>query len=349
MRHPFDGLLGVGRLQGSEEPQGTGMTRRSVLGKMVFATAGVLGAGAIARAQGLTTQALGEEGGRGRPTTLAIGEEGGPGTDPGTTDTVAATTEPFGEEAGNVTSRAVPGLEDGGLPEPKPTEAKGEDGGGPVTKALNEGGTSNGLGEEGGFTRAKGEGGGPVTGALNEGGGPAPGEQVVLVKPLTLDVQEKDLEKAWAEMGSDVAGKSLQACAELYGAKEGFTYLKAHLNIKVVQPDEKELTAIIVKLDDNEFAAREDAEAKLIKFGPPIQGAIEKALKDHKSAEMQMRLNRILNKFKENNPLLQAEHALEVLVALRTPEGKQLLKDLASGDEKDWLAQKAKKALDRVK
>jgi hypothetical protein len=87
----------------------------------------------------------------------------------------------------------------------------------------------------------------------------------------------------------------------------------------------------------------------LIKFGPAIKPAIEQALKDHESAEMHMRLNRVLTRFKESNPALQAEHGVEVLVALRTAEAKQLLKDLAARDEKDWLAQKAKKALDRVK
>src|ERR1051326_4846281 len=356
MQHPFDGLRGVGRLQGGEQETSTGMTRRSVIGKMAFAAAGVLGASTLARAQVLTTQAIGEEGGPGaQPTTLALGEEGGKLTkalneDGGATDgAAAATTAPFGEEAGNVTSRAVPGLEDGGAPQPaKLTEAKGEDGG-DVTKALNEGGgpSTRALGEEGGLTRALNEGGGPVTGALNEGGGPA--VQVVQVKPLTMDINDKDLEKIWTEMASDAPAKSLQACAEIYGAKQGLTYLKDHLNIKVAEVDEKEIGKLLVKLDDNEFSVREEAEAKLIKLGPTIQPAIEKALKDHKSAEMQMRLNRILAKFAENNPLRQAEQALEVLVALQTPEAKTLLKDLAKGDEKEWLAQKAKKALDRVK
>jgi hypothetical protein len=353
MRHPFDGLLGVGQLQETQEPESTGITRRSLLGKMVFGTAGVLGTAALARAQVLTTQAIGEEGGP-VPTTLALGEEGGKVTkalneDGGTVDgATAATTEPFGEEAGNVTSRMVPGLEDGGAPQPKPTEAKNEEG--VSTEALGEEGgpSTKALGEEGGLTRRKAEGGGPITDALNEGGGPAP-VQVVQVKPLTLDINEKDLDKVWTEMGDENAAKSLQACAELYGAKQGLTYLKDHLKIKVQIPDDKEIAALLAKLDDNEFSVREEAEAKLVKAGPSIQPAIDKALKDYKSAEMQMRLNRILAKFKENNPLLQAEHALEVLVALRTPEAKDLLQTLAKGDEKDWLAQKAKKAIDRLK
>src|SRR5262249_16199082 len=68
-----------------------------------------------------------------------------------------------GGEAGKVTSRMTPGLEDGKAPA---TKAKGEDGrsgGGPTTEA---------LGEEGGpVTDAINENGGPSTRALGEEGG----------------------------------------------------------------------------------------------------------------------------------------------------------------------------------
>jgi hypothetical protein len=37
-----------------------------------------------------------------------------------------------------------------------------------------------------------------------------------------------------------------------------------------------------------------------------------------------------------------------VLVALRLPEARDLLAALAKGDEKEWLTQEAKKALDRA-
>ncbi len=289
MPHPFDGLLGVGRLPGSEEAQGSGMTRRRALGKMAFAAVGVLGASKLAWGQVPTTRALGEEGGA-QPTTLALGEEGGPGQDRGIDELPAVTTWPFGEEAGNVTSRAVPGLEDGTASQP-----------------------------------------------------------VVKVKPLALAIAQSQLDGVWAELGSTVPTRHRQACAELYGAKEGFNYLKAHLNIKVVDPDEKEVAKLFLQLDDDEFFAREEAEARLLKIGPSIQPAIEKALKEQKSAEIQMRLNRLLTKFKESNPLRQAECALEVLLALRTPEAKELLQNLAKGDDKDWLTQKAKEALDRLK
>jgi hypothetical protein len=289
MRHPFDGLVGVGRLPGSEEAPGAGMTRRGALGKMAIAAAGVLGASKQARGQAPTTRALGEEGGA-QPTTLAPGEEGGPGLDRGIEELPVVTSWPFGEEAGNVTSRVVPGLEDGSTSQP-----------------------------------------------------------VVKVKPLGLEVAERQLDGVWAELGSTVPARNRQACAELYGAREGFNYLKNHLDIKVTEPDEKEVAKRILQLDDDEFYAREEAEAGLLKMGPNIKPLIEKALKEHASPEMYVRLNRLLTKLTERNSLRQAECALEVLVALHTPEAGELLRNFARGDDKDWLAQKARKALERLK
>jgi hypothetical protein len=68
MRHPFDGIQPV-----SEKP--AVHSRRSMLGRMLAAAAGAVAIGPLARAQQLTTQAVGEEGAI--ASTRAIGEEGG--------------------------------------------------------------------------------------------------------------------------------------------------------------------------------------------------------------------------------------------------------------------------------
>ena len=217
-----------------------------------------------------------------------------------------------------------------------------EDGGVAASEALKEGG--------GGTTEgAREEGGGAVTKALREGGIRQPVVQVVQVKPLATDIKDKDLDTIWTDMSKADAGTALQSCATLYGAKQALTYLKDHLKVKVADLDEKEVSKLIANLDADEYTTREDSEAKLAKMGPAVMPALEKAAKDFKAPEIQMRLGRLLDKFKENNPLRQAERGLEVLVALRTPEAKQLLQDLAKGDDKDWLAQHAKKAAERAK
>jgi hypothetical protein len=123
MMHPFEGLAGP-------TPPDPSPTRRSALARMLGAAGALFGLGTAAAAQSPrprpTTQAIGEEGGRGA-TTYAVGEEGGRW----------ATTYALGEEGGYVTTYAL-----------------GEEGGWATTYALGEEGgrrpTTQALGEEGG-------------------------------------------------------------------------------------------------------------------------------------------------------------------------------------------------------
>lgn len=116
MRHPFDGI---------NSPPAEQPTRRSVLGKLLTAAAGLggllFGSKSRATAQIFTTQAVGEEGGRPPVTTQAVGEEGG--RPPVTTRAVreeGVTTYVVGEEGG--TTRVL--REEGAT-----TQAVGEEGG----------------------------------------------------------------------------------------------------------------------------------------------------------------------------------------------------------------------------
>jgi hypothetical protein len=277
----------------------------------------------------VTTLALGEEGGGGL-TTKALNEEGGAAALP--------TTEPFGEEAGKVLSRPAPGLEDAAKP-PPPTRDKGENGG-PATGALNEGGgaTTRALGEEGGMTHRLGEAGGPM--------GP-----VVPVAPGTTDLTDKQLEATWTDMADKEAVKGVQGCAVLYGAKKAVPFLKDHLTAKAMklpEVDAKAVAKLIADLDDEEFMVREKASMELAKLGSAVAPVLETALKNVKSNEQRMRLERLLEKIKDVSTLTQAKRGLEVLVALKTPEAKELLESLAKGGEGEWLGQAAKSALERM-
>ncbi len=76
MRHPFDGIIGNGH-----ENEGV-QTRREAVRTIAGAAVGIgaVGVGAEAMGQGVTTLAVGEEGGKApspRATTKAVGEEGG--------------------------------------------------------------------------------------------------------------------------------------------------------------------------------------------------------------------------------------------------------------------------------
>jgi hypothetical protein len=320
MRHPFDG---VNPPAGEDKTEG--LTRRGALGQMAAAAAGLLGAAAVAQGQVVTTLALGEEGAM----TNALSEAGGAGR--------GVTTEPFGEEAGKVMSRPAPGLEDAAKPMP-PTKEKGEDAG-PPTGALNEGGvTTRALGEEGAMTRRRGEDGGPI--------GP-----VVPVAPNTTDLNDKQLESTWKDMADKDAAKGVQACAILYGAKNAVPFLKERLTLKAMklpEADAKTVAKLIADLDDDEFATRDKASMELAKLGTTVEAALEAALKTAKSNEQRMRLERLLEKLKDVSVLTQARRGVEVLVALKSKEAKEVLENLAKGTEGDWLTQAAKGALERM-
>jgi len=295
---------------------------------MAAAAAGVLGLGGKATAQKVTTLAVGEEGG---PMTAALRETG--------VGNIAVSSEPFGEEAGKVTSLMTPGLEDGKAP---PTKEKGEDGGGTVT--------TEALGEEGrAVTGALREGGGPLTRALREGGF---GRGTVFVYPDTQELKDEQFKTAWGELADKDSVKGVQACAVLYGAKKVVPFLKDNLKadkLKLPQADGKTVSKLIDDLDDDSFETREQAEAELAKLGAGAAAALEKAMKTAKSAEQKMRLGRLLEKSKDQPALMQARRGLEVLVALRSDEAKELLEKLSKGDDKEWLTQAAKKALERAK
>lgn len=167
MRHPFDGIIPAQTQPTAEAPP----TRRSVLGKLLAAAAG-LGAflvGGKAKAQIATTLAIGEEG----ATTTRLREEAGP---PVTTFAVGeeGSTARLREEGATTTGR----LQEEGVT----TQAIGEEGvvttfalgeeGVATTLALGEeGATTNALGEEGATTTALGEEGNVTTQAVGEEGG----------------------------------------------------------------------------------------------------------------------------------------------------------------------------------
>ncbi len=251
-------------------------------------------------------------------------------------------------------SRAVPGLEDAAS-----TRAANEEGAAAVTSqavgeeaaastrvAREEGGgvTTKAVGEEGAVTQAVREGG--MTRALAEAGGP-----VVPVKPNSTNLPEQQLQGLWNDMSDKDAAKAVQACAVLYGSRGAVKFLEKNLTVekyRLQQADAQTVARLIAALDADDFETREKAEAALSKLGPSASAALEKTLQETQSAEQKMRLQRLVESARNPAALTQARRGLEVLVALRTPESRELLQKLAGGDGNEWLTQTAKQALQRA-
>lgn len=383
MRHPFAGSVVT-----SEEQPVYEMTRRGALGRMVFSTAGVLGITGVAAAQQKIKIQIGAPV---QATTLAIGEEGGK------RKLAAATTEPFGEEAGKVTSFYVPGLEDGGATRVPPrrgpvTEAVNEQGIAPgrrpiqLTNALNENGVAppkalppqkvtEALKEQGGVqkgvpiqaqqiqvqvqpavppqatTKALNEEGARVsTRALGEEGGGRPGvNRIVKVEPATRDLKPAQLEAAWKDLSDKEPAKALQACAILYGAKQGVAFLKGKLKSSAKAADPKQVAALISKLDDESFHVREKAASDLEDLGIAALPALQAAAEKPASAEAAARIRRLLDKSKDMPIFLQLQRGVEVLVALQSAEAKQVVETLSKEEPPTLVTPIASLALARMK
>ena len=322
MQHPFDGIV-----KANEES----ISRRAALG-VIAGTVAVGAAQALVPPPRVTTQAVGEEGGP-RFTTQALGEEGG-------RNNLPVTTEPFGEEAGRVTSKPTPGLEDGKKTTTLALKETG--GGGPTTKA---------LGEEGGpkvTTRAIGEEGGrPLTRARFETGGKS-----VSVKAGSKKLTTKQLDSLWNSLGSTSAAAGTQASAQLYGAKGAVEFLQKRLkeeNLKLTRINKKHVAAHIENLNSDDSGVRNAAQTSLINLGRGIEPMLQEALKNSKSREQQRRLRIVLARTKETTQLRQARRGLQVLVALNNAESKNLLTTLAKGKEGEWFAGMATLALSQNK
>jgi hypothetical protein len=215
------------------------------------------------------------------------------------------------------------------------TQAVGEEA---ATGALNEAGaTTRAIGEEGAMTKALGEAGGVALG------------QVVQVQPMSRDLTDAQLKAVWGDLGANDPGKGLQAAAVLYGSKQALTFLKDNLKFETAKVEAAQLARLVKDLDSDEFETRENAEKALEKLGMAALAALQAAIADKAtSMEVKMRAQRLVDKFKDNSPILQAQRGVEVLVALNTPEAKALLETIAKGPDGDLVVPVARKALERI-
>jgi hypothetical protein len=118
----------------------------------------------------------------------------------------------------------------------------------------------------------------------------------------------------------------------------------------VLAADAKHLAPLAADLDSDQFAAREKAERELRDLGEQAGPALRKALNGQPSAEMQRRLEALLEQIDpaRSPEVLRQGRALEVLERIGTPEARRLLRKLAEGAPGVRLTQDAAAALARL-
>jgi RNA polymerase sigma factor (sigma-70 family) len=109
---------------------------------------------------------------------------------------------------------------------------------------------------------------------------------------------------------------------------------------------QKQAERLLVGLDSEQFAARQQAEGELEKIGPVVEPALRKALEGKPALEVRRRIEKVLEKLASGR--LRMVRALEAIEHMNTPEARQLLDTLANGTPRAWLTQEARKIRARL-
>jgi HEAT repeat protein len=170
--------------------------------------------------------------------------------------------------------------------------------------------------------------------------------------PEVAKLTAKELDAAYDDLKGGDGAKAYLAVARLAASgKESVPFLNERLKNDPA-PDARRIAKLIADLDSESFEVREEATAALERVGSKAEAALTRALEKTESAEVRVRAQRLLDKFKDPlSPLPSAElvqlRVLEALANSGTAEAREFIKELAKGDPESRLTQEAKAALKR--
>jgi hypothetical protein len=116
-------------------------------------------------------------------------------------------------------------------------------------------------------------------------------------------------------------------------------------------PSASRIHQLIADLDSDSFAVRENASAELARLGSHALQALQQAAANPASPEVRKRVNRLLAQLDPTELLpetLLNLRSVQVLEYVGDPEARQLLQQLARGEQGSQLADEAGKAVQRL-
>ncbi|MHB1422356.1 MAG: WD40 repeat domain-containing protein [Gemmataceae bacterium] len=166
------------------------------------------------------------------------------------------------------------------------------------------------------------------------------------VAPLT-PVQ---LDTCWADLLKDDPRAAYASIDRLTTASvQTLTLLRKHLRPVTIDP--QWLRRRLADLDSSEFAVRDKASRDLEGVVEAIQPRLQRELEQTSSLEVRSRLRRLLEAPRIMTPppdVVRRLRGLVVLERIATPEARDLLRELAKGEERDPLTRAAHAALNRM-
>lgn len=156
------------------------------------------------------------------------------------------------------------------------------------------------------------------------------------------------LEEYWRLLGAD-AKSAAGAMIELQRSpSQTLTLFKERL--KPIEPvPQARLKELIGSLGSSVFATREAARRELAKYGARALTNLQSALKDRVDAETRTKIETLLAEIPvaRHPDVRRYLRAIELLLAIKTPEANKLLEEWAGGDPTATETQAAKLAIER--
>jgi hypothetical protein len=139
------------------------------------------------------------------------------------------------------------------------------------------------------------------------------------------------MEILWQDLAGDAAAQAIRSLA---ASPETVTFLGTKL--RPAADDAGRIAALIAQLDDDRYAAREEASQTLEALGPQAEPALRRILAETKSLEVRARSETLLAALKKPRAMptgeaLRTLRAIQLLELIGTPEARRLLETLASG------------------
>jgi WD40 repeat protein len=170
--------------------------------------------------------------------------------------------------------------------------------------------------------------------------------------PRSAELNAQQVEALWDDLASNDAGKAFRAIALLRAAPEhAVPWLKAHLK-PIASPDDKQVAALISRLDNDDFAVRDEAARELEGLADSAGDTLRKVLQEQPTPEVRRRLKALLAVHLPGKAFppkqLRLVRAVEVLERAATPDARALLEKLAKGAPGARLTREAQAALQRL-
>ncbi len=169
-------------------------------------------------------------------------------------------------------------------------------------------------------------------------------------KFLAADLTPAELQAAWEDITDDGAKAHRAVWALVAGAKQSLPLLRERLK-PAGAANLKRLGQFLKELDDDAFTVREKASEEIARLGPPAVPALKKALAAGPSAEVRVRIRRLLEVLDgqgERMQTLRQARGVEVLEHIGDADARRLLQALAGGAPDAPLTAEAKSALRRL-